>query len=169
LATRSSRRTLSSRRANDSGASTFYQFIPLPGFGDYLIISGPRSDTFASGFGDFSGDANTGEVQLQIGNSISGLSLTAGSASSFAHASLEPCPSTASLEGGSSVGTLLVNGTGYDGAQSQTINVPGVATISVNQQTVTNSTITQRALDIKLTALNEEIVIAESSAGGACA
>jgi hypothetical protein len=56
----------------------------------------------------------------------------------------------------------------YSGDQPQTFNIPGVATISVNQQVVSNGTLTVRALDVKLAATGQEIAVAQSAAGATC-
>jgi hypothetical protein len=96
------------------------------------------------------------------------LSISAGGAWSQADATVY-CPAAQQLSGSSTVTGLRIAGVGYDANQSQTITIPGVATIAINQQLVSNGTITQRALYIELPLLNENITVAESVAGIGCA
>jgi hypothetical protein len=152
---------------------------PTPGFSEFAI-AGPYSATFApnpssNGSITYSASANTGSFHLAylagpLGSGIgcSYLTIDGKGSSSYAQANIGPCPSAAQTTGSSSVLGLVVDGTSYNGDQPQTIDIPGVATIAVNQQVLTNGTITQRALDIKLAATNQDIAVAQSSAGATC-
>jgi hypothetical protein len=157
---------------------TAAEYVPLPGpkpgF-SWLSINGPSSQTYAasgSNTSTNSASTNLGGFALSYVYGTAPayflLSITGGASWSSAAADIGSCPATARTTGASGVADLEIDGTPYNGNQAQTIDIPGVATITVNQQVVDNGTITQRALDIKLTATNQEIAVAQSSAGATC-
>jgi hypothetical protein len=141
-----------------------------------LTLTGEAVSALTTGNG-LESDSFASVAEVGVGVTPLALGVTAGVLQSSSHAACNP-DGSASVSGSSTIADLTINGTPIvvSGAPNQTISVPGVASIIINEQITGPGSITVNALHVKVLpdaplnlVASGDIVISSAHSDIACA